>query len=94
MRKGDLVIVDDPQSESTALTRFYGIILEITKNSSVLIKLADGSVIRRQSNSVAVYIQPPSNWQELYEQQEVLFIHPRKFFSQNNSKQAFFKTVS
>lgn len=35
MRKGDLVIVDDLQSESTALTKFYSIVLEITNDSSV-----------------------------------------------------------
>lgn len=78
MHKGDMVIADHPESESSILTRFYGIVREITKTGSVIIELADGSVIKRRSNSVAVYVRPPSNWQKLYKQQEVLFTHPRR----------------
>lgn len=78
MHKGDLIIADHPEAESSVLTRIYGIILEITKTGIVIIELADGSVIKRRSNSVAVYVQPPSNWKELYEQQEVLFSHSRQ----------------
>ena len=77
MRKGDLVIADHPESESSILTRFYGIITEISETGRVKIELADGTVITRQSNSVAVFIHPPSNWQELFELQEVLYTHPR-----------------
>ena len=84
MREGDLVIADDPEGGSGVLTRFYGIILEMTGGDSVLIKLSDGSVIRRQRNSVAVYVQPPSNWQDLFNRQEVLFENP---------KQALFSTT-
>jgi len=75
MVKGDIVIVDNPESKSSKLTRFYGIVLEVTRKDSVLIELADGSVINRQGSSVAVFVQPPSNWQELYEQKEVAFSH-------------------
>jgi hypothetical protein len=84
MREGDLVIADDPEGGSGGLTRFYGIILEMTGGDSVLIQLSDGSVIRRQRNSVAVYVQPPSNWQDLFQRQEVLFENP---------KQALFSTT-
>ena len=77
MRKGDFVIADHPESESSVLTRSYGIILEITNRGSVIIELADGSVIKRQRNSVAIYVQSPTNWQELFERQEVLFVPPR-----------------
>ena len=77
MQKGDLVIADHPESESTVLTRFYGIVLETTETGSVKIELADGSVIKRKCNSVAVYLRPPSNWQELFKRQEILFCHPR-----------------
>ena len=77
MVKGDIVIVDNPECRSNKLTRFYGIVLEVTRKGSVLTELADGSVINRQGNSVAVFVQPPSNWQELYEQREVAFSHLR-----------------
>lgn len=78
MVKGDIVIADNPESSSTRLTRFYGIVLEITKTGSVFIELSDGSVITRQFNSIAVYKQPPSNWQELFEQQEIVYSHPKQ----------------
>lgn len=77
MQKGDLVIADHPESDSSILTRSYGIVLEITKTGRVTIELFDGSVIKRQFNSVAVYIHPPSNWKELYERQEVPYSHRR-----------------
>ena len=76
MQEGDLVIADDPESETGALSRFYGIIVEITKRDAVLIQLSDGSVIRRQRNSVAVYVQPPPNWQDLFKRREVPFQNP------------------
>lgn len=86
MHKGDIVIADNPESRSSMLTRIYGTVLEITKTGSVIIELADGSVIKRGSNSVAVYIQSPSNWQELYEQQEVVFSRSRKSLFARRSK--------
>jgi hypothetical protein len=78
MQKGDLVIVDDPGSASAALTRFYGIVLDATSRGNVSIELADGSVITRRRNSIAVYVRPPSNWRELFEKQEVLFHRSRQ----------------
>ncbi len=51
MRKGDVVIADNPESSSSRLTRSFGTVLEITQAGSVLIELADGSVIKRQGNS-------------------------------------------
>lgn len=86
MRKGDIVIADHPESRSIGLTRFYGIVLEITKTGSVVIELADGSVINRQVNSIAVYIHPPSNWQDLFKQQEIAFSHPRQAMFNRSSK--------
>ena len=77
MQKGDLVIADHPERQSSDLSRSYGIVLEITNRGRVTIELADGSVIKRQRNSVAVYVHPPSNWQELFRKQEVLFQRPR-----------------
>ena len=76
MHEGDLVIADDPESETGVLSRFYGIIIEITKRDAVLIQLSDGSVIRRQRNSVAVYVQPPPNWKDLFKRREVPFQNP------------------
>jgi hypothetical protein len=85
MRKGDVVIADNPESSSSRLTRSFGTVLEITQGGSVLIELADGSVIKRQGNSVAVYIQRPANWQELYTQQEIDFFHHRQAMFANSS---------
>lgn len=86
MRKGDLVIADNPESGSSVLTRIYGIVLEISNGGRVTIELADGTVIKRQHNSIAVYVHPPSNWKELFERQEALFIHPRQPLLSQNSK--------
>jgi len=86
MHKGDIVITDNPESRSSKLTRFYGIVLEITKTGKVIIELADGSVIKRGHNSVAVYIKTPSNMQELYEQQEIVLSHPRQSLFTRRSK--------
>jgi len=77
MHKGDIVIADHPDSRSNKLIRSYGIVQEVTKAGSVIIKMADGSMIKRHFNSVAVYIKPPLNWQELYLQQ-VLFSQPKQ----------------
>ncbi len=78
MQKGDIVMADHPDSRSRAFVRSYGIVQEITQAGSVIIKMADGSSIKRQFNSVAVYTHPPSNWDELYEQQEVVFSQPKR----------------
>lgn len=86
MRKGDLVIADDPESESTEHTRFYGIVIDVTRRGRVSIELADGSVITRQPNSIATYVHPPSNWQELFERQEVLSPQPRQSIFTRNKK--------
>ena len=78
MYKGDSVIANHPDSMSNKLIRSYGIVQKITK-AGVVIKMADGSLIVRSLNSVAVYIKPPSNWQDLYEEQQIEFVlskHP------------------
>lgn len=72
MYKGDSVIANHPDSMSNKLIRLYGIVQKITK-AGVVIKMADGSLILRPFNSVAVYIQPPSNWHDLYEEQQIEF---------------------
>lgn len=84
MQKGDLVIADHPERQSSDLSRSYGIVLEITNRGRVVIELADGSVIKRQRNSVAVYVHPPSNWKELFRKQEVLFQRPRQSLMNRN----------
>ena len=77
MQKGDIVIAEHPDSKSNKLIRSYGIVHEVTKTGSIIIAMADGSMIKRQFNSVAVYTKIPSNWQELY-QQQVVFSQPRQ----------------
>lgn len=77
MQKGDIVIAEHPDSMSNRLIRSYGIIHEVTKAGTIIIAMADGSMIKRQVNSVAVYTKIPSNWQELY-QQQVVFSQPKK----------------
>jgi hypothetical protein len=71
MQKGDIVMADHPDSRSRQFVRSYGVVQEITKGGGVIIQMADGSLINQQFNSIAVYIQPPANWQELFEQQTV-----------------------
>ncbi|WP_163339810.1 hypothetical protein [Desulfopila sp. IMCC35008] len=78
MKKGDSVIANHPESGSREFVRSYGIVQEMTKSGGVIIKLADGSLIKRQINSVAVYIQPPSNWFELFRQKQTVYPQPRK----------------
>jgi hypothetical protein len=71
MHKGDIVIAENPDSKSSRLIRSYGIVHKVTKGGSIIIEMADGSMIKRQSCSVAVYTQPPPNWEDLYKQQVV-----------------------
>lgn len=73
MQEGDVVIADNPARRSRKFVRSYGIVKEIRKSGGVIIEMADGSLIKRQLSSIAVYIQPPSNWQELLKQQEIEF---------------------
>jgi hypothetical protein len=73
MQKGDIVMADHPDSRSRNYIRIYGIVQEITKAGGVIIAMADGSLIKPPFNSIAVYIQPPSNWQELLNQQRIEF---------------------
>jgi len=86
MHKGDKVIVDHPERDTTALVRTYGIVLDATEAGKVVIELADGSVIKRADSSVAVYIQSPMNWQELFDKQRITFSQPRKSFITSRSK--------
>lgn len=76
MFKGDYVVAVHPDSRSNKLIRSYGIVQEITE-TGVIIKMADGSLIKRQFNSIAVYVQPPSNWQDLYEEQQIEFFQSK-----------------
>lgn len=78
MKKGDPVLTDHPERKSRKFVRTYGIVHEITTGKDIIIELADGSLIRRSPNSVAVYIRQPSNWQELYEKQQVVFSQARQ----------------
>lgn len=84
MQKGDMVMADHPDSRSRNFIRSYGIVQEITKADGVIIKMADGSLIKQQFNSIAVYIQPPSNWQELFTQQ-IVFYPPKQPMMANSS---------
>lgn len=80
MRKGDIVIADYPKRRSRQVSRFYGVVVDIVEGGNVIIELSDGSVIKRQSNSVAVYIQPPVDWQHLFSQRNVV-LSQKKLFS-------------
>ncbi len=72
MHKGDSVIAVHPDSRPNKIIRSYGVVQDIT-DSGVIIRLADGTLINRQYSSIAVYIQPPSNWQDLYREQKIEF---------------------
>ncbi len=79
MQKGDIVIADNPGRRSGKFVRSYGIVKEIRKTGGIIIEMADGSLIKRQFNSIAVYIHPPSNWKELFKQQEVVFSQQKQY---------------
>lgn len=85
MHKGDTVIAEHPDSRTKKIIRSYGIVHDITKQGNVIIEMADGSLIKRRFNSIAVFIQPPSNWQELYKQQHVSFVQGKKPLASNGS---------
>jgi hypothetical protein len=88
MQKGDMVMADHPDSRSRKFIRSYGIVQEITKAGGVIIKMADGSLINRRFNSIAVYVQPPSNWRDLFEQQVVVFPEQQQMMARSsNTKQ-------
>ena len=76
MQKGDIVMADHPDSRARKFIRSFGIVQEITKVGDVIIEMADGSLIKRKFQSIAVYIQPPSNWRELLTQQQIVFSQP------------------
>ena len=76
MQKGDIVIADHPDSRSRKFVRSFGIVQEITKVGEVIIEMADGSLIKRNFQSVAVYIQPPLNLPELLTQQQIVSSQP------------------
>jgi hypothetical protein len=78
MQKGDMVMANHPDSKSRKLKRSYGIVQEINKRGDVIIEMADGSLIKRKYQSIAVYIQPPSNWRELLTQQQIVSSQPMK----------------
>ena len=80
MRKGDIVIADCPKRHSCQVSRFYGVVVDVVEGGNVIIELSDGSVMKRQSNSIAVYVQPPANWQHLFDQRNVV-LSPKKTFS-------------
>ena len=73
MQKGDMIMADHPDSRPRTSIRSFGIVQEITKAGDVIIKMANGSLIKRKFQSIAVYIQPPSNWRELLTQQQIVF---------------------
>ncbi len=71
MHKGDIVIAENPGSKSSRLIRSYGVVHSVTNSGSVVIEMADGSMITRHFSSVAVYTKLPPNWKKLYQQQVV-----------------------
>lgn len=86
MKKGDSVLTDHPERRSRQLVRSYGIVHEITAGKDVIIELVDGSLIRRNLNSVAVYIKRPANWQELFEKKQIIFSQARQQSMQKTSQ--------
>lgn len=80
MRKGDVVIADYPRRRSCQVSRFYGVVVDVVEGGNVIIELSDGSVIKRQSNSIAVYVKPPANWKHLFTKRNIV-LSPKKTFS-------------
>jgi len=78
IHKGDVVITDHSDSRSNRLIRCYGIVQKITDNGRVIIEMADGSMIKREYEAIAVFVKPPANWKELYRQQQIEFPQPKQ----------------
>ena len=76
MQIGDPVLTDHPERRSRQFIRSFGIVRRIARNKDIIVELADGSVMRRSPNSVAVFVQPPANWRELFDRKHVVFSHP------------------
>ena len=49
----------------TGMMGFFVIVQEIKKRYGIIIETADGSLIKQNFHSNAVYIQSPPNWREL-----------------------------
>jgi len=64
------VIAEGEDTTKILVHRFFGILIDTTPERLV-IQLADGRTIQRESHRVARYVQPPRNWEKLYKQQEV-----------------------
>lgn len=60
-----------PKDSGIVNHKFYAVITEIV-GDKVTLQLADGRKITRHITSVAVYIQPPLNWNKLYKGVESL----------------------
>lgn len=86
MRKGDIVIADYPKRRSCKVSRFYGVVVDVVEGGNVIIELSDGSVIKRQSNSIAVYVQPPPNWKHLFTQRNIVLSANKTFSAMRSAK--------
>ena len=78
MQIGDPVLTDHPERRSRQFIRSFGIVRRIARNKDIIVELADGSVMRRSPNSVAVFVHPPANWKELFARQHIVFSQPRQ----------------
>jgi hypothetical protein len=65
----------------------------MTKAGGVIIEMADGSLINRQFHSVAKYTQAPANWQELFEQQQIILSYPGQRMMARRSRPKTMKTI-
>lgn len=72
MIAGDCVVAVGDCETKLIVHRVYGVVTDPGNNGGrVYIRLADGRSITREPRNVAVYSQPPQNWDELYQRVEI-----------------------
>lgn len=62
---GDLVIFDGARTTPSLAHRLYGVVVGVSAHHAT-IATADGALYVREHQSVAVFVQPPDDWEHLY----------------------------
>lgn len=72
MMAGQACMADGNCASGKIVHRIYGTILDPGTNGGMAkIQFDDGTVVSREKRNIAVFIQAPANWVQLYERQEI-----------------------
>ena len=67
------LIHDELGTKGGKFVRLYGVALGLTRCKRVRVLLADGRIVYRQPENIAVYETWPANWSELFQKGQVAF---------------------